>query len=766
MIVLTTLQATVTGLVLAGWLVAAAWAVVSGLRLRRAADDSRLQADRLAALLDIAPAIPVIVRADGRVEAPPKLGDWLGLGRVPGFIADFAGKDAGLNAIDATELANDVSATARTGRPFARSVRAIGSNRTLMLRGIPAVQRLAARGSVVVWVFDATEAQAEIARLTGESARLAKAFEALSQLIEAAPIPMWHRGPDLRLTLVNRAYVSAVDAADADEAVGKGLELVEASSGTGPLAAAAAARDAGEVRWRDVPATIGGQRRALRVVDVPLGAAGVAGYAMDNDELVQARADARRFAETQRDTLDRLSAGVAQFAADRTLAFCNAPFQRLFALRPEWVSDRPEFDRVLERMRESGRVPEARDFPAWKAERRQWFTGVGGAAEEAWLLPGGAHLRVVAQPLPDGGLLMVFEDRTEQVQLASARDTLLRVREATFDNLFEAVGVFASDGRLHLWNNKFRDVWGFEEALLAKHPRVDTLAEAAAASLVNPRRATLMRELVRAATVERKMRGGRVAFRDGRHFEFAAVPLPDGNALFAMLDITDSRRVERMLRDRAEALVAADKVKSAFVANMSYELRTPLTSIGGFAEMLDKGYAGKLTAAAKDYVKAIIEAVAALSSLVDDVLTLTEQDADVVAVDRETVDLVQVLDAITAEYDTRALGNRLEFVTDLQAGIGRVEGDAKALREAISALIDNAVRFTPEGGRVLLHASGTGAGALIVVSDDGPGFAPGTEQIDVGGIARARKIVEAHGGRFTLLSEPGRGTAIKLELPR
>ncbi|MFM9978072.1 MAG: PAS-domain containing protein [Sphingomonadaceae bacterium] len=766
MILLTTLQATVLGLVLAVWLFAAAWALLTGLRLRREAESGRAQADRLAALLDNAPAVPLIVRADGRVEGPPKLADWLGLGRVPNFIADFAGKDVGLSAIDATELVAEVSATSRTGRPFSKSVRAIGSKRTLLLRGTPAVHGVGGRGSVVVWVFDATESQAEIARLTGETARLAKAFDALSQLIEAAPIPMWHRGPDLRLTLVNKAYVSAVDAADADEVVGKGLELVDGASGAGPMAAAAAARDAGEVRSRDVPATIGGQRRALRVVDVPLGAAGVAGYAMDNDELVQARSDFRRFVDTQRDTLDRLSAGVAQFANDRTLAFCNAPFQRLFALKPEWVSDRPEFDRVLERMREAGRVPEARDFPAWKAERRQWFTAVGGAAEEAWLLPGGAHLRVVAQPLPDGGLLLVFEDRTEQIQLASARDTLLRVREATFDNLFEAVGVFASDGRLHLWNNKFRDVWGFEEALLAKHPRIDALAEAAAASLVNPRRASLMRDLVRAATVERKMRGGRVAFRDGRHFEFAAVPLPDGNALLTMLDITDSRRVERMLRDRADALLAADKVKSAFVANMSYELRTPLTSIGGFAEMLDKGYAGALTAAAKDYVKAIIEAVATLSSLVDDVLTLTQQDADVVAVDRETVDLVQVLDTVTAEYDTRALNNRLEFVTDFQAGIGRVEGDAKALREAVAALIDNAVRFTPEGGRVLLHASGNAAGAFVVVSDNGPGFAPGSERIDAGGLAGARKTVEAHGGRFTLLSEPGLGTAIKIELPR
>src|SRR3546814_6461745 len=87
----------------------------------------------------------------------------------------------------------------------------------------------------------------------------------------------------------------------------------------------------------------------------------------------------------------------------------------------------------------------------------------------------GTHLRVVAQPTPDGGLLLIAEDRTEQVQLAGARDTLLRVRTATFGNLFEAIAVFAPDGRLHLWNQRFRRLWGVDEAALAAHPRVDAL---------------------------------------------------------------------------------------------------------------------------------------------------------------------------------------------------------------------------------------------------------------------------------------------------
>ena len=75
---------------------------------------------------------------------------------------------------------------------------------------------------------------------------------------------------------------------------------------------------------------------------------------------------------------------------------------------------------------------------------------------------------------------MILEDRTEQVRLASARDTLLRVRTATFDNLFEAISVFATDGRLYLWNRRFCEVWELDEEWLAEHPRVDELVPAMA----------------------------------------------------------------------------------------------------------------------------------------------------------------------------------------------------------------------------------------------------------------------------------------------
>ena len=255
------------------------------------------------------------------------------------------------------------------------------------------------------------------------------------------------------------------------------------------------------------------------------------------------------------------------------------------------------------------------------------------------MLAGGDHIRIVAQPLPDGGLRLFLEDRTEQLRLASARDTLLRVRAATFDNLFEAISVFARDGRLSLWNRRFLEDWELDEEWLSTHPRVDELVPAMARKLVNPTGAAQIREMVRQTTTERQSATGRISMTDGRYFQFAAVPLPDGNALFTMVDVTDSGQIEAALRERAKALEEADRVKTDFVANMSYELRTPLTSIGGFAELLSGGYAGDLSAKSRDYVGAMLESVDRLSKLIDDVLDLTTGDSHGVALEKERVDV-------------------------------------------------------------------------------------------------------------------------------
>jgi signal transduction histidine kinase/PAS domain-containing protein len=765
------------------WLaVAVAIAVIAARRFRLA--ETVLGVARSnAALLEATPARPLLVRPDQKIEADPQLLRDFGLTRPPARLGDLTGNDSGLHPEDLAALVGDIEAARLSAQPLVRTVRGHGSARVFEVRG-GAAPPPQPPGTMLLWFYDTSAGEEDRARLALKLRQTESALDSLTHLIEAAPFPMWYRGPDFKLGLVNSAFVDAVDARDAAEVISRGLELVDATGADSPAETARAALESGKVQSRMVPAIIHAERRMLRIVDVPLSTSAVAGFAIDIQELEDARAELARHIESQRELADRMTAGTAQFDADRNLSFFNRPFAVMAQLDPEWLGESPEFDRVLERMRDNQRLPEARDFPAWKEERRAWFSSPDEVVEEEWMLPNGDHLRVVAQPLPDGGLRLFLEDRTEQLRLASARDTLLRVRAATFDNLFEAISVFASDGRLYLWNRRFIEDWELDEEWLTEHPRVDELVPAMAQKLVNPTAAAQIREMVRQTTNERQSSNGRLSMTDGRHFAFAAVPLPDGNALFTMVDVTDSTRIEAALRERAAALEAADRVKTDFVANMSYELRTPLTSIGGFTEMLAAGYAGKLSPTGTDYVNAILEAVGRLSKLINDVLDLTTGDTRGVALERERVDLAGVCRAAVETARPRAEEKGQKLDVQIAPSTGFLFGDARRIRESIEHVLNNAIAYTDRKGRILIEADGEEDKAVIRISDNGSGISPkdlprvfnrfdrvveegvrGEAALGLG-LPLTRQFIEAHGGTVELESKKGKGTKVTLTIPR
>jgi signal transduction histidine kinase len=773
----------VIALVLAAWTVAAAVFVLrAGAQTRRVKALSTSLA-RMQSLLDAAPAIPLLVRVDGRIEAPERLARWLGLDRMPEYLSELAGEgDNGLSKDQVEKLWEKVRLTQKSATPFAMTLTPPGSQRSLQLQGALADPLVSPGGAATVWVFDFTTSETELARLRKSEARAQADFAALIGLIEAAPTPMWFRGPDMALRLVNNAYVEAVGAPDLATVIDEQIELLEADEGRTPAQIAREAFEAEEERQRVDAVTIHGERRSLRVTDLPLGKDGVAGYAIDIEEQQQVAREFRAFRDAQRAMLDQLSVGVAQFSSEEHLTFANRPFRRLFGLTAEVVESRMRFERFLADARERGSLPEVRDFPEWRREHREWFDAAE-AVEENWPLPGGTHLRIVAQPMPDGGLVMIAEDRTEQLALSATRDTLLRTRTATLDSLIEALAIFAPDGSVQLWNRSFAGMWGLGADFIDTHPGAEALLDAIGENLARPKEAERIGAVVRAATLDRKEKDGQVVLADGRTLRFAGVPLPDGNGLLTVLDITDSQKAEAALRERAVALEEADAVKARFLANMSYEFRTPLTTIGGFAELLGSGAAGELSKQAGEYVEAILTSVARLTEQVENVLDLSQTEAGLMPISKEEVDLLPMVTKLVREREEAIVAAGLGL--DLKGRRGRlVEADPRQLGRALGNLIDNAIEGTPKGGQIVIDIRKVPEedefSAQIAIRDDGRGMtqeelerAQGHGSSDPSkagevtglGIRLSRQLVEAHGGRLKIESEKGVGTVAMILLP-
>ena len=269
------------------------------------------------------------------------------------------------------------------------------------------------------------------------------------------PNPAWISGPGGRLIWANRAWLKAAEAETVEDALSHGLSFDRGVESLAAEAAGLAQRREG-LRW----APIEGRRRAFFVTAQPLEGGGAGAIALDVTEMEDMREALKRQDAAHDETLNRLADAVAIFGPDRRLSYHNTAFADLWGLEPAWLADGPSHGEVLDRLRQRRRLPETVDYAAWKAREMGFYEQIQVGPDELWSLPDGRTLRIVRQPHPFGGILLLFSDITGELKLRAQYNSLLQVQQATLDKLNDAVAVFGSDGRLRLHNEAFERFWG------------------------------------------------------------------------------------------------------------------------------------------------------------------------------------------------------------------------------------------------------------------------------------------------------------------
>jgi signal transduction histidine kinase len=591
-------------------------------------------------------------------------------------------------------------------------------------------------------------------------------------LLDALPAPAWVCTAAGTLIWANTAFLRAVDAVSVEDAAARRLSF---DRGASTLIAEAA--EAGEPRQALRWASVEGQRHAFRVTARPLDGGDVGAWALDVTDTEDARESLKRHIEAHDETLNHLVDAVAIFNAAKRLTFHNTAFAQIWGLEPAWLAEGPTHAEVLDRLRQRRRLPETMDYSRWKADELAWYETLGPAPDDLWALPDGRTLRVVRQPHPLGGLLLLFTDMTGEIRLRAQYNGLIQVQQATLDKLNDAVAVFGSDSRLRLHNEAFARLWNVTAAALDAASDFDGVVELCVPRLHD--RAFWGELKARVADPDPRSRiamSGEAKTSDDRIVAFQSRPLPDGATLIAFADITDTRQLEKAVAERSAALEEAERLKRDFVGNVSYELRTPLTTIIGYAEMLDRVGEG-MSERSRGYVASVRAAASQLARSIDDVLDMAQIDADEMTLDLGDVSVAELLDDAAARWSAESTGGDIHVQVVCDPEIGVIRADAKRLGQTLDHLIENALPRTAPGGAVTLSARRALHEIQLQVCETGRGIPfhvqanifdrfVGRDRGGPGlGLALVKALVELHGGWVALESEPGQGATFTCHLP-
>ncbi|WP_449249102.1 ATP-binding protein [Bosea rubneri] len=720
--------------------------------------------ERLAALLAADPQ--VVLSWDGPDAKPVFEGDSGFLGVSGSAMALAYGSWA--PPADAKRLEVATEALKERGEAFAFTFRAKGGQ-YVDAEGRPVA------GRAVIRLREASGERARALTLQDDLVRVSADQATLAALLAGLPQPVWTRDANGRLSWVNGAYARAVEAADGAEAVKNGLELFDRSE----REAAGRARQEGRAFTMRAPVVMAGQRRIVDILETPT-PTGSAGIATDMSELEAVRADLQRQMDAHVSTLDRLKTAVAVFDASQRLVYNNSGYETLWSLDPNFLESRPSDGEILDRLRTERRLPELGDYRSWKAGVQAAYTATR-ASEDWWYLPDGRTIHVVASPHPQGGVTYLFDDETERFTLESRFNALSRTQRETLDSLREGVAVFGSDGRLKLSNPAFAQLWKLTPERTAGTPHIDEVVSLCRPLFPEDAVWTEIRSAVAGVRDAREDYRCHMARRDGTVLDCSAAPLPDGATLITFADVTAGVNVERALTERNEALEKASRLREEFVHHVSYELRSPLTNIIGFAQLLGEETIGALNEKQRDYAGHIVRSSGALLAIINDILDLASIDNGALSLDLEEVDVAQTIAQAATGLQDRLADSKLELKVEIAPHTGPLRADGKRLRQILFNLISNAIGFSQPGQTIRVSAGRVGGEIRITVADDGRGIPDevkekvfdrfeshslGSRHRGVGlGLSIVRSIVELHGGRIELESAPGAGTRVTAVFP-
>ena len=618
---------------------------------------------------------------------------------------------------DAEDLSFSFNRLKKNGIPFETDVNTI-KGRNIKIFGSKVL--IGGLETVTLWCQNNTETFHLMSNIENDLFSAQEEINSLREILDVIPIQVWKRNNRLEITYCNRSYANSLNVSP-EKVILNNLPLVPGAIFGQGHSLAETVKKSKKPQKISQFAVIDGVRKKLSINELPAANDEFIGFALDITKMESLSSNIDKIVTANHEVLENLSTAIAIFGENTRLSFFNSTYQRLMKLEASWLHSKPTYGEILEERRNNRQIPEHADFQVFKKEQLAMFTSITSPLQELIHLPSGRSLRMVVAPYPLGGLIFVYEDVTDSLVLQRKNNTLLAVQKETLDHLYEGIMVFGSDNRLKIVNQAFLKIWNINDI------SVEKLKGCHLSEVMDMMKSGLDYgddwEVFRANAIsnftDRINKTGQLTKIDNSIILFTYTPLPDGAHMHSFMDITDTYKVEQAIMEKNELLKTSQTLRFELVSGISIELREPLNSVIGFAELLSNQYFGSLNQKQLEYCKYILSSSNQLNELIGNLMEMVSIDLEEEKLNISSFRLKETLEEVVSSISKRAQEKNINIVRVYEKDDIIYNGDRIRIKQAIFNVLINAIQFSSPNGKVNMRLTIDNQNVKIIITDNG-----------------------------------------------
>lgn len=486
--------------------------------------------------------------------------------------------------------------------------------------------------------------------------------------------------------------------------------------------------------------------------------------------------------------LQQLSSPIAIFNKDSSLGFYNDAYRDLFDFDEEFLKKKPLLSQMHDDLHVRNMLSSHKNYKEFKERRMELFNDSSSSVDEINHHPDGRVIRITISPSTQGGLVFIFADMSEQISLERKYNTLMAVQKETINSLKEGILVLGIDSKIQFYNDSFAKIWDLKDYVYT-NDLLKKFWDQLKRKFEDVDKWDAFSKNINQSLHSRQPFDSTYFLSEKQIVSLNYIPLPDGSHLFAFSDISKKWFFEKEREDKNKLLENISKLKNNFISNISYEMKAPLNTTLGFVEILQNEYFGEINERQKDYCVGIRESSQKLLNVIDNMIEMSTIQSGNISLKIEEINIDSFLSNVIMLVYNSAYDSGIQLTKNNISQKTILKGDRKRLNQALFNLLNNAIKFTKNGGSVQILCEYQNNSIVFSVADSGVGvnkesldlineffqmpsdnkniLSGNSDEIRSGiGLALVKNIIGIHGGSVQMESIEGKGTVIRCCIPQ